>query len=118
MILIVDDCPYCRILADRMKSTADELAQFAGGVIGARIGGPQGRLIGAAIAPEIIERGALAIRDVVKKKRKQTAGQKRRSRNMSKAMKKASSRARLKNGDFRKGWNQKRLMQLANKLCD
>lgn len=101
-----------------MKSTADELAQFAGGVIGARIGGPSGRLIGSAIAPTIIEKGALGIRDVVKSKKKQSAGQKRRSRNMSKAMKTASSRARLKNGNFRKGWDQKRLMKLANKLCD
>ena len=116
--MMVDDCPYCRILADRMKSTADELAQFAGGVIGARIGGPSGRLIGSAIAPTIIEKGALAIRDVVKKKRKQTSGQKKRSKSMSKAMKKASSRARLKDGSFRKGWNQKRLMKYANKVCE
>jgi len=116
--MMVEDCPYCRILADRMKSTADELASFAGGVIGARIGGPQGRLIGAAVAPTIIERGALAIRDVVKSKRKQSAAQKRRSRNMSKAMSKANGKAKLKNGSWRRGWNQKRLMEYAHKVCE
>jgi hypothetical protein len=101
-----------------MKSTADELAQFAGGVIGARIGGPSGRLIGAAVAPTIIERGALAIRDVIKKPRKQSPAQKRRSKNMSKAMTKANEKAKLKNGSWRKGWNQKRLMEYAHKVCE
>jgi len=116
--MMVEDCPYCRILADRMKSTADELASFAGGVIGSRIGGPRGAMIGGQLAPRIIEKGALTLRDVVKKKRKATAGQKRRSKNMSKAMKKANSKAKLKDGSWRKGWNQKRLMQYANKVCE
>jgi hypothetical protein len=35
---------------------------------------------------------------------------------MSKALKMANDKARKKNGDFRKGYNQKKLMQLAHKL--
>ena len=115
--MMADDCPYCRILADRMRSTADDLASFAGGVIGGRIAGPRGTLIGQELAPRIIEQGALKIASSVKRKRRQTKGQKKRSRAMSTAMKKASSKAKIKNGKFRKGWNQSRMMKYAHKIC-
>ena len=35
---------------------------------------------------------------------------------MSAALKKANKRAKLKNGKFRKGWNQRRLMKYAHKI--
>lgn len=35
---------------------------------------------------------------------------------MSAAMKKANARAKLKNGKFRKGWNQSKLMSYAHKI--
>ena len=35
---------------------------------------------------------------------------------MAKALKMANDRARKKNGDFRKGFNQKKLMELAHKI--
>lgn len=35
---------------------------------------------------------------------------------LSRALKAANSRAKLKSGKFRKGWNQKRLMKYAHKL--
>ena len=112
---MADDCPYCRILADRMRSTADDLSSFAGGIIGGRIGGTRGRLIGQEIAPKIIETTALKIRDKVKAKR--TKGQKTRQKKMSAAMKKANSMGRLKNGKYRKGWDSKRIMRTAHRMC-
>jgi len=115
-----------------MRSTADRLANLAGGIVGGavgtqvamRTGNPThivaGRAAGAGLAPRLIEDAALGLYSKVtgRKKRRQSNGQKKRSRAMSKSMKRASSRARLKSGDFRKGWNQKRLMQLAHKYCN
>ena len=48
-------------------------------------------------------------RKVKKKARKALTG-------MSAALKKANKIARKKNGDFRKGYNQKRVMQMAHKF--
>jgi hypothetical protein len=122
VIYIADDCPECQLASLVMRQTADRLANFAGGIVGGAVGARRGKpmegaAIGSALAPRLIEEGAFAIRDFVKKPRKQTKGQKSRSKRMSSAMKKASSRARLKNGNFRAGWNQKKLMQTAHRLC-
>ena len=123
----MEDCPGCQVLAQVMRRAADSLSAGAGAVIGtgigtlaaSRTGNPaliqQGRVAGAALAPQIIERGALAIRDKVK--RRQTKSQKSRSKRMSKAMKKANSKGRLKNGNYRKGWDAKRIMREAHRLC-
>ncbi len=37
-------------------------------------------------------------------------------RGMSAALKKANKMARKKNGDFKKGWNQRRVMQTAHRI--
>jgi hypothetical protein len=37
-------------------------------------------------------------------------------RGMSAALKKANKMARKKNGDFKKGWNQKKVMQTAHRI--
>ena len=123
----MEDCPGCQVLAQVMRRAADALAGGAGAVVGGALGTaaaartgnmaliPQGRIAGATLAPELIERGALAIRDKVK--RKQTKSQKSRSKRMSKAMKKANSKGRLKNGNYRKGWDAKRIMREAHRLC-
>lgn len=109
-----------------MRRAADSLAGGAGAVVGgalgsamtARTGDPSHvarmRTLGAVTAPRIIEQTALGIRDKVKQSRKQ----KRRSKNMSKAMKKANAKARKKNGDFKKGWDNGRLMREAHRLCE
>ena len=114
---MADDCPYCRILADRMRSTADDLSSFAGGVIGGRIGGVTGTQIGRAVAPEIIERGALAVAGAVKRKRKQSRNQKRNGTNLSKALKQVNAKARKKDGSLKSSWTQTRIMQAAHKLA-
>jgi len=103
-----------------MRQTAD--SNFAGGIVGSAIGARRGKpvegaAIGSAMAPRLIEQGAFAIRDLVKKPRKQSKGQKTRSRNMSKAMKKANSQGRLKSGAYRKGWDAKKVMKTAHRLC-
>jgi len=86
--------------------------------LGARRGKPmEGAAIGSAMAPRIIETGALALAGAVKKKRRQSKGQKSRARNMSKAMKKANSMGRLKSGSYRKGWDAKKVMRTAHRLC-
>lgn len=105
-----------------LRGIADQLAGFAGGTVGAIIGTRRGKpvegaLLGRTIAPRLVESAALGIADVVKRKRKQSRGQKARSKKMSTAMKKANSKAKLKNGSWRKGWNQKRLMKEAHRLC-
>lgn len=127
---MAEDCPGCQVLAQVMRRAADTLAGGAGAVVGGalgtqaflRTGDPsmiaRGRVAGAAVAPQLVERGAFAIRDVVKKKRKQTSRQKARSKRMSKAMKKARSKAKLKNGSWRKGWDQSRMMREAHRLCE
>lgn len=105
-----------------MRQSADRLANFAGGVVGGAIGATRGKrvegaLIGSQIAPQLIERGALAIAGATKKKRRQSKAQKSRSRNMSKAMKKANAMGRLKNGNYRKGWDSKKIMKTAHRMC-
>ena len=122
MIHLADDCPGCRVLAEVMRQSADRLANFAGGVVGGAVGARRGKpmegaLIGSQLAPRIIESGALALAGAVKKKRKQSKNQKSRARNMSKAMKKANSMGRLKNGNYRKGWDAKKIMRTAHRLC-
>lgn len=114
---MADDCPYCRVLADRMRSTADDLSSFAGGVIGGRIGGMRGRLVGQEIAPEIIERGALAVAGAIKRKRKQSRNQKRNGSNLSKALKQVNAKARKKDGSLKSSWTQTRIMQAAHKIA-
>ena len=105
-----------------LRGIADQLAGFAGGTIGAAIGARRGKpmegaLIGRTLAPRIIETGALAIAEKIRKPRKQSSSQKKRSKKMSKALSKANSKAKKKNGDFKKGWNQSRLMKEAHRLC-
>jgi hypothetical protein len=48
-----------------------------------------------------------------KKTRKKTKNDK----NLSKALTEANGKAKKKNGDFRKGWDQSRLMTHAHALC-
>ena len=122
MIHLADDCPGCVFAAEIMRQTADRLAGVAGGIVGTAIGARRGKpvegaLLGQQLAPQLIERGALAIAGAVKKKRRQSKGQKSRARNMSKAMKKANSMGRLKSGSYRKGWDAKRVMRTAHRLC-
>lgn len=47
-----------------------------------------------------------------KRTRKKTAG----DRKMKKALEQANAKARKKNGELRKGWNQSRIMKTAHKL--
>ena len=114
------DFPECMAASAYLRGIADQLAGFAGGTIGAAIGARRGKpmegsLIGRTLAPRIIETGALAIADKIKKKRSRK--QKGRDKRMSNAMSKAISKAKLKNGSWRKGWNQSRLMKEAHRLC-
>lgn len=41
-----------------------------------------------------------------------------RDRTMSSCLKEANARGKLKNGKFRKGWDQSRIMKYAHKLCN
>lgn len=122
---MADDCPGCRFASDLMRKAADTLASGAGSVIGgalgtqafARTGDPgmiaRGRVAGALAAPELVERGALA---VAKKVRKQSRKQKTRSKQLSSAMKSVNKRARKKNGQLKAGWSQRRILQTAHKM--
>ena len=114
---MADDCPGCQALAAQMRAVADSLAAGAGSVVGGRLFGPRGATIGSAVAPSIVEKTALAVGSAVKKKRRQSKTQKARSRKMSKAMKTINKKARLKNGSYRKGWDAKRVMRAANRMC-
>lgn len=114
-------CPGCdlrdrerELLERQVRNYADELARFAGGLIGGRIAGPRGNLIGRELAPRIIETGALAIADTVKRKR--TRKQKSRAKALGRAMKTVNKRARKKNGKLKAGWSQRRILQTAHKL--
>lgn len=51
-----------------------------------------------------------------KKKRKRTANGKKRSKLMSKNLKIANKRGRKKNGEYKKGWGQSRIMSTAHKM--
>jgi len=109
-------CPTCdRYMADVLRGTADALSELVGGYVGGRIGGPAGARIGADVAPVLIEHGAMAVAETVKKKR--TRAQKKKSGELKKHLKTANSKARKKNGDFKKGWNQSRVMREAHRLC-
>ena len=50
------------------------------------------------------------------RKRRATKKRGRTDPRLSKALKMANDKARKKNGDFRKGYDQKRLMEMAHKL--
>ena len=125
MIYIAEDCPGCQVLAAVMRRTADALAGGAGAVVGAGLGGlaaartgdptliQRGRIAGAMIAPNLIEKTALGIRDKVKQSKKQ----KKRSKMLSKNLATVNKRARKKNGALKKGWSQKRIMQTAHRMC-
>lgn len=127
--MMAEDCPGCKVLAQVMHRAADALAGGAGAVVGGSLGGlmtartgdprhvTRGTVAGSLLAPHIIETGALAIRDKVKRKRRQTKSQRDRSRKLSKAMSQANKKARKKDGSFRNGWNQKKLMQTAHRLA-
>ena len=117
-------CPGCdrrdaekALMAATIRELADSFASGAGSRLGSLIGGPRGALIGAEIAPDIIETGALAIADTVKRKRRQSKNQKRNGTNLSKALKEVNKKARKKDGSLRSGYNQRRIMQSAHKLA-
>lgn len=112
-----EDCPQCRFLASQMRQVADSLAAGAGSVVGGRLFGPRGAAVGADIAPYLVERGALAVADKVKAKRKQSPKQKARAKKMSKAMKMLTPRAKKKDGTFKRGWDQRRIMREAHRMC-
>jgi len=115
---MVTFCPGCgKMAAVALREVADVLAMTAGAELGMLIGGPQGALVGRAIAPEVIESGALAISRAVKKKQKRTRRQTKRSRAMARAMKAVNGKARKKDGSFKKGWSQSRIMKDAHKEC-
>jgi len=125
VIYIAEDCPGCQVLAAVMKRAADALAGGAGAVVGAglgslaatRVGDPslvqRGRIAGAMMAPQLIERGALAIRDKVKQSRKQ----KKRSKMLSKNLATVNKKARKKDGSLKKGWTQSKIMKTAHRMC-
>ena len=50
-------------------------------------------------------------------KEKRTRKKTKTDRTMSSCLKQANARGKLKNGKFRKGWNQSRIMTYAHKLC-
>ena len=124
-MVLAEDCPGCRFASDLMRKAADTLASGAGSVVGGalgtqaflRTGDPgmvaRGRVAGALAAPELIERGALAIR---KKTKRQSSKQKSRSKALSKAMKSVNKKARKKNGQLKAGWSQRRILQAAHKM--
>jgi hypothetical protein len=71
------------------------------------------RLAGAALAPQLVERAAIGIRDKVKQSRKQ----KKRSKMLSKNLATVNKKARKKDGSLKKGWSQRRIMQTAHRMC-
>ena len=54
-----------------------------------------------------------AVKTVAKKTRKKTP----RDKNLSRALKEVNATARLKNGSFRRGWDQTKVMKKAHKLA-
>lgn len=115
---MVSFCPGCgKMAAVALREVADVLAMAAGAELGMLIGGPSGALVGRAIGPEVIESGALAIGRAVKKKPKRSKPQTKRARTMSRAMKTTNGKARKKDGSFKKGWSQSRIMKEAHKEC-
>ena len=57
-----------------------------------------------------------AIRSAVRRKAT-SAATKRVRKELSKHLKASNGKARKKNGDFKKGWNQRRVMKEAHRLC-
>ena len=51
------------------------------------------------------------------KKKKRTRKKTKTDRTMSSCLKQANAKGKLKNGKFRKGWDQSRIMTYAHKLC-
>lgn len=97
-----------------MRQVADSLSSGVGQLIGTRVAGPAGGALGAAIAPDIIERGSLAVAKQVKRRSRKTA---RRAKAMSRAMMKVNKKARLKSGKMKKGWSQGKIMRESHKEC-
>lgn len=118
---MVTFCPGCgKLAAEALREVADVLSMAAGAELGMLIGGPQGALIGRSIGPAVVETGALALHQALGSplsKKKRTSKQVRRARTMSKAMKKTNGKARKKDGSFKKGWSQSRVMKDAHKEC-
>ena len=118
---MADDCPECMAASAALRRIADGLSASAGSVIGGALGGLtkdpmniyRGRAVGAALAPQIIERGAMNIA----KKVKRAKSSKKRDKSMSKAMKTVNARARTKAGKIKKGWDQAKIMKAAHKEC-
>jgi len=50
-------------------------------------------------------------------KRKLSSAARQKATQMSKHLTQANQKARKKNGDFKKGWNQSRVMKEAHRLC-
>lgn len=78
----------------------------------------RGLLMAKGVDPLVIESAMplVELGETKVKKRIRSAKQKINDRLKSAAWKKANSIARKINGDFKKGWNQKRVAQYANKI--
>jgi len=109
------DCPECMAAAAVLRQTADALAGGVGGFVGGRIAGVHGAMVGRAIAPELIERGAMAVARKVKKRRSRK--QSKNGKDMSRAMKAVNKKARTKSGKLKKGWTMGRIMRESHKEC-
>lgn len=89
-----------------VRMTVDEylaLVEAAGVSVGSRALTP---VIGRKAGRKVARAGAR-----IQRKASGTA-----LKGMSAALKKANKRAKLKNGKFRKGWNQRKLMKYAHKI--
>ena len=71
--------------------------------------------IGPVLGTHWLAQGALE-KMKPNQKRKSTAAGKKRRKMMSKNLKAVNVRARKKNGDLKKGWNQSRIMKAAQKM--
>jgi hypothetical protein len=108
-----------------LRGIADALSATAGGTVGGLIGGLsrdpanilRGRAVGAALGPQVVERGAEYVAGKIRSKRKTSSKQKARARTQKKAMATVQTRARKKNGKFKKGWDQSRLMRAMHSEC-
>lgn len=45
-----------------LRQTADALSGAVGGFVGGRIAGPRGAVVGRAVAPKLIEKGAMRVK--------------------------------------------------------
>ena len=64
---------------------------------------------------EIIQRSSFSMWPMLKPKR--TRKKTKTDKTMSSCLKQANAKGKLKNGKFRKGWDQSRIMTYAHKLC-